>query len=173
MSDAFLGEIRIMACTIAPEGWAACDGQLLYISQNTALYSILGNTYGGNNNTTFALPNLQGRSPMQPGQGSGLSPRSLGEAGGETAVSLTAAHIPAHTHTLTASTLPSNSQDPQNRSLARSFGGSAYNQSANNSVVLASDLLSTAGNSSPHNNMQPYLTLSFFICLTGIYPLHE
>lgn len=172
MANPFVAEVRIFACNFAPTGWAFCDGQILPLSQNTALFSLLGTTYGGNGLSTFALPNLQGCAPMQPGQGPGLSLRDLGETGGVESVTLLSSEIPAHTHTAQCATDPGDVNTPGNaeNALARSSGASIYNASNANLVAMAPGALAPAGGSLPHNNMQPYLTLNFCIALQGVYP---
>lgn len=169
MADPFVAEIRIVGFNFAATGWAFCDGQLIPISQNTALFSLLGTTYGGNGQTTFALPNLQGRAPMQAGQGPGLSNRFLGEEVGSEAVTLIQSEIPVHTHALNASVSPANSRNPTNNALARSRGASAYDPGVA-TTGAAAQAVGIAGSSFPHNNMQPYLTLNFIIALQGVFP---
>ena len=171
MADPFVAEIRIFGFNFAPSGWAFCNGQLLPISQNTALFSLLGTTYGGNGTSTFALPNLQGDAPMHHGQGPGLSNHALGEAGGSESVSLLRSEIPAHTHALRASPDDADLKAPtSNRSLARSSGGFAYQTSVAGAQGMAPEALAPAGGDQPHNNMMPYLTLSFCIALQGVFP---
>jgi microcystin-dependent protein len=169
MADPFVAEIRIFPFNFAPRGWAWCDGQLLPLSQNTALFSLLGTTYGGDGKSTFALPDLQGRAPMHPGQGPGLSLHDLGETGGSETVTLLESEIPAHTHTLRASSDPANSRNPDGRALARTVGGFAYGSPAS-LVPLAPEAVTPAGGGQPHNNMQPYLTFYFCIALQGVFP---
>ena len=172
MSDQFLAEIRAFPYNFAPNGWALCDGQLMPISQNTALFALLGTTYGGDGKSTFALPNLQGMAPMQQGQGAGLSDRYLGETGGEDTVTLLESEIPAHTHTIRADTFdPSDLASPApNRVLAQSAGVFAYQPSAANLGLMAFQGLPPAGGGLPHNNLQPYVTFNFCIALQGIFP---
>lgn len=172
MADPFVAEIRIYPFNFAPRGWAFCDGQLLPISQNTALFSLLGTTYGGNGQSNFALPDLQGRAPMQPGQGPGLSLHDLGETGGSETVTLLESEIPSHSHALRANTDFADLQTPSPaRSLARSQNALAYQTIPNQAVVsLAPEALAPTGGDLPHNNMQPYLTLNFCIALQGIFP---
>ncbi|MES2098166.1 MAG: tail fiber protein [Pseudomonadota bacterium] len=171
MSDPFVAEIRIFPFNFAPKGWAFCNGQLLPISQNTALFSLLGTTYGGDGKSTFGLPDMQGSAPMQPGQGNGLSLRDLGEVGGEQFVTLLESEIPNHTHPVLASSSPSNLAAPSTtRSLARSSPGTAYSASTTNLTQLAFQALAPTGGSLPHNNMMPYLTLNFCIAMQGIFP---
>jgi microcystin-dependent protein len=172
MADPFVAEIRIFPFNFAPRGWAFCDGQLLPLSQNTALFSLLGTMYGGNGETNFALPDLQGRAPMQPGQGPGLSLHDLGETGGSETVSLLEAEIPAHRHTLNAAGAAALVAVPSaNVVLARSRTVNAYQtNSAANLAMLAGETLAPAGGDAPHNNMMPYLTFNFCIALQGVYP---
>jgi microcystin-dependent protein len=172
MSDQFVAEIRIFPFNFPPTGWAFCDGQLMPISQNTALFSLLGTTYGGDGKSTFALPDLQGNTPMQPGQGQGLSLRDLGEMSGVESITLLISEIPVHTHTIRASNEIAELQAPTPTTiLGRSSGGNAYQtNTAANLVMMAPQTLSLAGGGLPHNNMQPYLTLNFCIALQGIFP---
>ena len=170
MSNPFLAEIRIFTGNFAPKGWALCDGQLMPISQNTALFSLLGTTYGGNGTSNFALPNLQGCAPMQAGQGPGLSLRDLGETGGEQAVTLLQTEMPAHSHNAQATGTP-NSNDPANNAWAsgqKGFGA-VYAPPGNN-VQMNPLALSIAGGNQPHNNMPPFLGLTFIIALQGVFP---
>lgn len=172
MADPFLAEIRIFPFNFAPRGWAFCDGQILPISQNTALFSLLGTTYGGDGRSNFGLPDLQGRAPMHPGQGPGLSLHGLGETGGSETVTLLESEIPAHSHGLMASTQPGEDSAPNpGEGLARSVGASLYQNITNADIVqLSASALAPAGGDQPHNNMQPYLTLTFCIALQGIFP---
>ena len=172
MADPFVAEIRIFPFNFAPIGWAFCDGQLMPISQNTALFSLLGTTYGGNGTSTFALPDLQGAAPMHPGQGPGLSLHDLGETGGSETVTLLESEIPAHTHTMNANAFPANIQAPSpTRALAQSTGGVAYeSDTTQNLVQKAPEALGPTGGDQPHNNLMPYLTLSFCIALQGVFP---
>lgn len=172
MADPFVAEIRIFPFNFAPSGWARCDGQLLPLSQNTALFSLLGTTYGGDGRSTFALPDLQGRVPMHPGEGPGLSFHDLGESGGSETVVLLESELPVHSHALMAFTEDGvqGSLTPA-ATLARSAGGTMYQTAtdANLSAMNASALFRT-GDSQTHNNMQPYLTLYFNIALQGVFP---
>lgn len=173
MSEPFIAEIRIFAGNFAPRGWAFCDGQLLPIAQNTALFSLIGTTYGGDGRSTTGLPNLQGRAPMHPGRGPGLTARRLGEKVGTETITLSEAQIPSHSHTGRHASQPANSMDPTNTtSLARSTGGaSAYHSDTTaNLVDLASATLSTTGGGQAHTNLQPFLALNFIIALQGLYP---
>ena len=170
MADPFVAEIRIFPFNFPPKGWAWCGGQLMPISQNTALFSLLGTTYGGDGKSTFALPNLQGRAPMHPGQGPGLSVHDLGEESGSETVSLLTTEMPAHPHTMrgdTVDTADTNVPSP-NASFAQSSGGTLYQTSS--SAQLAPQALTPAGGDQPHNNMQPYLTFYFNIALQGVFP---
>src|SRR6266853_2350978 len=173
MADPFVAEIRIFPFNFAPKGWAFCDGQILPLSQNTALFSLLGTTYGGDGKSNFALPDMQGNAPMHPGQGPGLSLHDLGEIGGSETVTLLESEIPAHNHNIATHNLDAGGlQNPAPTVLlAKSAQGNAYqtNTSAN-LTQLAFQALAPAGGDQPHNNMQPYLTLNFCIALQGVYP---
>lgn len=171
--DNFLAEIRIFAGNFAPKGWALCNGQLLPIRQNTALFSLLGTNYGGDGQTTFGLPNLAGAAPMQPGAGPGLTPRTLGEAGGSPSVSLLTTEMPAHNHVPmgdggSGSAVATTTSGTVWGSGTR-LGGNLYAGDAN-LVPMRPVALGIAGGSQPHNNMQPYLGLTFIIALEGIFP---
>lgn len=171
MADPFVAEIRIFPFNFAPKGWAWCDGQLLPLSQNTALFSLLGTTYGGNGKSNFALPDLQGRAPMHPGQGPGLSLHDLGETGGSETVTLLESEIPAHSHGLMASGVTGNRTTPVANSIARVAGATPYLPPAGAPLVsMAPEALAPAGGDQPHNNMQPYLTFYFCIALQGVFP---
>lgn len=170
MADPFLAEIRAFPYDVVPAGWAACNGQLLPIAQNTALYSVLGTTYGGNGTTTFALPDLRGAAPLHPGQGPGLSPRTLGEAGGAESVTLAVGEMPTHSHALQASIEPGDNNLPSPfATFAQSSGGGIY-AAATNLVPMSPQALASEGGSQPHGNLMPYLTASFNIALQGTYP---
>jgi len=172
MSNPFVAEIRIFAGNFAPTGWATCDGQLLPISQNTALFSLLGTTYGGDGKSTFALPNLQGSAPMQQGQGPGLSLRDLGEIGGEQNVTLLQTEMPAHSHTAVAAA-GTGQPDPTGNawaSGAKGFGNIYSPSVPANNAQMNPLATSIAGGSQPHNNMMPYLCLTFIIALQGVFP---
>ncbi len=169
--DPFVAEIRMFPFNFAPKGWAWCDGQLLPLSQNTALFSLLGTTYGGNGKSNFALPDLQGRAPMHPGQGPGLSLHDLGETGGSETVSLLESEIPSHSHTLRADSFDAQRSAPGNNVLAASIGHTAYQSTTNaNLTAMSGNALAPAGGDQPHNNMQPYLTVYFCIALQGVFP---
>lgn len=169
MADPFVAEIRIFPFNFAPKGWAWCDGQLLPLSQNTALFSLLGTTYGGDGKSNFALPDLQGRAPMHPGQGPGLSLHDLGETGGSETVTLLESEMPSHSHTLRGSPTPADDNQPAGNSLGRSVGSVLYGAAAS-LVAMADTALPPAGGDQPHNNMMPYLTFYFCIALQGVYP---
>ena len=171
--DPFVAEIRIFPFNFAPKGWAFCDGQLLPISQNTALFSLLGTTYGGDGKSIFALPDMQGNTPMHPGQGPGLSLHDLGETGGSDTVSLLASEIPSHSHTMQSLPAPANRTAPGGNSIARVQGNSGPYVPASPppaTVNMSDNAVAPAGGDQPHNNLQPYLTLNFCIALQGVYP---
>lgn len=172
MADPFVAEIRIFPFNFAPKGWAWCDGQLLPLSQNTALFSLLGTTYGGNGKSNFALPDLQGNAPMHPGQGPGLSLHDLGETGGSETVTLLESEIPFHNHTLRG-TVEDGTQGTlaPTVTLSTSVSGTVYQTTTNaNLVPMSPQGLAPVGGSQPHNNMQPYLTCYFCIALQGVFP---
>ncbi|MCG9794194.1 phage tail protein [Flavobacterium algicola] len=169
--EAFLGEIRMFAGTFAPRNWALCDGQLLPISQNTALFSLLGTNYGGDGLTTFALPDLRGRVPMHPGNGPGLTNRIQGKQGGTETNVLTTAQMPAHTHTVNAIKDDGNTNVPTNALPANTkLLDKEYSSSTTNTVIMNSDMINSTGGGQSVNNMQPYGTVQFIISLTGIFP---
>jgi len=172
MADPFVAEIRIFPFNFAPRGWAWCDGQLLPLSQNTALFSLLGTTYGGNGKSNFQLPDMQGRAPMHPRQGPGLSLHDLGETGGSDTVTLLESEIPNHNHTLRSSVEDATQGTLSNGvTISTSVGGSMYQNTTNTNLVsMSTSALSPAGGSVPHNNMQPYLTFYFCIALQGVFP---
>ncbi len=171
MADPFVAEIRIFPFNFAPRGWAFCDGQILPLSQNTALFSLLGTTYGGNGKSNFALPNVQGNAPMHPGQGPGLSLHDLGEVGGSQTVSLLESEIPAHTHALMANTTTATKSLPTGNSFAKASAMVPYLAPAGAPLVsMADQTITPAGGDQPHNNLQPYLTLNFCIALQGVFP---
>jgi len=170
MSNPFLAEIRIFTGNFAPKGWALCNGQLMAISQNTALFSLLGTTYGGNGTSNFALPNLQSSVPIQQGQGPGLSLYDLGQAGGEPAVTLLATEVPAHTH---AYNCAAGGRGATNVVAGHSNGDAPfqtniYNTAADSTIMNPNMIAPTQ--SLPHDNMQPYLGLNFIIALQGVFP---
>ncbi|AKU91976.1 phage tail protein [Vulgatibacter incomptus] len=169
MADPFVAEIRIFPFNFAPRWWALCDGQILPLAQNTALFTLLGTNYGGNGLTNFALPDLQGAAPMGWGQGQGLSYRDIGESGGSETVALAASQIPAHSHSLTAS---SAAGDARNPSTEASLGAAPqmYAANAQGDTELSPAALDGGGSGAPHENMQPYMTFHFCIALVGVYP---
>lgn len=169
MSDPFVAEIRVLPFNFAPRGWASCDGQLMPISQNTALFSLIGTYYGGDGKSTFALPNLGGRFAMSPGQGPGLSPRDLGETTGQASLSLTVNQLPSHSHALRAGGMPG-STSPAGNVMAPTANGSPVYRAPGTAAVMAGAAISPAGAGQPHENRQPYLALTFCIALQGIFP---
>jgi microcystin-dependent protein len=174
MSDPFVAEIRIFAGNFAPKGWALCDGQLLPISQNTALFSLLGTNYGGDGKSTFGLPDLQGRAPMHAGQGSGLSSRFIGELAGEQTVTLLQSEMPVHVHTAQCAGTNGDTADPTANiwtiAGARRAEVNQYAPTGGNNVQMSPLGLSIAGSSFPHNNMMPFLGLTFIIAMQGVFP---
>jgi microcystin-dependent protein len=171
MSDPFVAEIRIFAGNFAPRGWAFCNGQLLPISQNTALFSLLGTTYGGDGRTNFGLPDLQGKVPLHPGEGSGLSKRDLGESGGEANATADASHVPAHTHDVFTAQSTGSLSNPANAAWGDTKGrriGQAYNNDTAQLQGMINSAIVSAGG--PHYNLQPYLAVNFIIALQGIFP---
>jgi microcystin-dependent protein len=172
MADPFVAEIRMFAGSFAPKGWATCDGQLLPISQNTALFSLLGTYYGGDGKSTFGLPNLTGSAPMGQGQGQGLSERSLGEASGSDTVTLLSSEMPLHPHALQADSFDTgDGRTPGPAfSLAKTSPGNAYQSATTPLVQMNLQALAITGQSLPHNNMMPFLTVFFIIAMQGIFP---
>lgn len=173
MSEPFIAEIRIFAGNFAPRGWAFCDGQLLPISQNTALFSLIGTIYGGDGRTTTGLPDLKGRAPMHAGNGAGLSTRQLGESGGTETVTLTINHLPLHTHSLQASTGATDeegSTNPSNAATGVPEPANALYRNPSNLAPMASGVIQSDGGNGSHNNMQPFLALNFIIAMVGLYP---
>jgi microcystin-dependent protein len=172
MSSPFVAEIRIFACNFAPTGWAQCNGQLLPISQNTALFSLLGTYYGGDGKSTFALPNLEGSVAIEQGKGGGLSERFLGESGGEPFVTLLSSEMPIHNHNFAVSTENGTQGTLSNQVvLGKSVAGTLYQtNTTQNLMPMNFQALSIAGASLPHNNMQPYLTLLYCIAMQGVFP---
>lgn len=168
MADPFIAEIRIVGFNFAPRGWANCDGQILPIAQNTALFSLLGTTYGGDGRVSFALPNLQARAPVMWGQGPGLSLYDLGQQGGVAAVTLNGTQITAHTHQLTANTAAATSGTPGGTQQLATATTRMYGV-PQNLVPMSGAAVSTVGGQ-PHENRQPYLGVRFVIALQGVYP---
>jgi microcystin-dependent protein len=169
MSEPFVGEIRMFGFGFVPQGWAQCNGQLLPINQNQALFSLLGTTYGGDGRSTFALPDLRSRVPVGQGQGPGLSSYAEGQAGGAETVTLAATQMPGHAHPVKASSSAADSDQPGGRTLARS-AGHIYSANPGSGTVMNADMIGDAGGSQPHGNIQPYLTVNFCIALFGIFP---
>ncbi len=169
MADQFVAEIRMFACNFAPQGWALCQGQLMPISQNTALFSLLGTNYGGDGRSTFGLPNLQGAVPMGYGQGAGLSPRQIGEQGGSDTVTLLQSEMPAHTHTVACNSGDGDQYGPTGNFPATDTGGNnLFANSAN--ALMAPGTIAPVGGNLPHSNLQPYLVMNYCIALQGIFP---
>jgi microcystin-dependent protein len=167
--DPFVAEIRIFPFNFAPRGWAFCSGQILPLSQNTALFSLLGTTYGGNGSSNFGLPDLQGSAPMHPGQGPGLSLYDLGESSGSETVSLIQSEMPMHLHGVMAATIDNaDSNVPTNNNIGKA-STKVFN-TVGTQVPMSAGTIGVTGNSLPHNNMMPYLTMNFCIALQGVYP---
>ena len=166
MSEPFIAEVKIFAGNFAPRGWATCDGQLLPIAQNTALFSLIGTIYGGDGRTTTALPNIQGRAVMHPGRGPGLTSRRLGERAGTTTETLLQTQMPAHGHPLVGHT---DALDA-NPSATRGLGGASWYATPGTVVDMAPNIVDSSGTGDPHTNIQPYLTLLFIIALVGQFP---
>jgi len=173
MSDPFVGEIRVFGFNFAPTGWAFCQGQVMPIAQNAALFSLLGTTYGGNGTSTFALPNFQGRVPVHQGQGIGLSPYTLGQSGGASTVTLSTNQMPAHAHGVQCLAGGGNSNTPVNNGFAEVTAGrgmvNLYAATSDGTTMNAA-ALTTAGGGGAHNNMAPFLGVGFCIALVGIFP---
>ena len=171
MTDPFVAEIRVFGFNFPPRGWASCSGQLMPLSQNTALFSLLGTMYGGDGKSTFALPDLQDRSPMHQGQGQGLSLRTVGESGGAEFITLLESEMPVHTHQARATGSPADVSSPTaTTALARSTGKTAWAPSDGNNTTLHPNAVTPTGGSFPHNNLMPYLVLNYCIALQGVYP---
>ena len=171
MTEAYIGSIVLFAGNFAPRGWAFCQGQLLSISTNTALFSILGTTYGGNGQTTFALPDLRGRVPIGPGQGPGLTPVTLGQQAGSESVTLTVSQMPAHNHSVACDAAAADNAVPTNNypgNPGSLSGATLYGPTP--TATMAPAMISAAGGSQPFSVQQPYLGLNYIICLEGIFP---
>ncbi|KZL12669.1 Phage Tail Collar Domain protein [Pseudovibrio axinellae] len=169
MSEPFIAEIRIFAGNFAPRSWAFCNGQLLPIAQNTALFSLIGTTYGGDGRTTTALPNLQGRAPMHPGRGPGLTSRRLGQFAGAETTALSETQLPKHLHSAMSTPDLADSAEPSNKVVAITPGEFRFSSKLT-SEDLSSEALQTAGGSQSHNNMQPFIAINYIIALQGLYP---
>lgn len=170
MSEAFVGEIKMFAGNFAPRGYAFCDGQLLAVSQNDALFSLYGTIYGGDGKTTFGLPDLRGRIPLHQGQGPGLSSRRLGSKGGAERETLTVNQLPSHRHTVEGSNNMATNETLNGHVLSGSVGGNFYNNTASTSAQLENGVVANTGGSQSHNNMMPTLCIHFIVALVGIYP---
>jgi microcystin-dependent protein len=173
MAEPYIGEIKMFGGNFAPRSYALCNGQLLAIAQNTALFSILGTIYGGNGKTTFGLPNLQGRAAMHWGQGPGLTDRFIGETGGQTTETLTTGQIPAHNHLVGCNDSNGDSASPTNVSTFGSVGGRGrppFYAIQGTAVPMSPVAIGVSGGGQPHNNMQPYLAVNFIIALQGVFP---
>ena len=170
MSEPFVGELRMFAGNFAPRGWAFADGQLLAVSQNDALFSLYGTTYGGDGRTTFGLPDLRGRVPIHAGSGPGLTPRSLGSKSGAETVTLTTAQLPSHAHAWPATNSAATERDPGGHVPAAAAGTARAYGTTGTAITLSPDVVESTGGSSPHTNIQPFLCVHFIVALTGIYP---
>ena len=170
MSEPFIAEIKIFAGNFAPRGYAFCNGQLMQISQNTALFSLVGTTYGGDGRTTFGLPDLRDRAPLHSGTGPGLTQRRWGYKSGESAVAINQAQMPVHTHTAQAGTSGNPESSPAGHVWGKDGGNALYRSPADINTDLHNQAVESVGASQAHNNMQPYLTLNFIIALVGLYP---
>ncbi|WP_066584551.1 phage tail protein [Sphingomonas pruni] len=173
MSDPFVAEIRMFAGNFAPRNWALCDGQIMAISQNTALFSLIGTFYGGNGTSTYALPDLRGRAAMHQGNGAGLSPRVIGEVAGENSVTLLSQEMPMHSHAISGAVIANSTPvgtPASNTLFTNSSPNQLYGTVVGNPVNLAPQSITIVGGSQPHNNTQPYLAVTFIICLFGVFP---
>jgi len=170
MTDQYLGEIRTFGFNFAPIGWAQCNGQIMAISQNTALFSLLGTNFGGNGTSNFGLPNLQGNVPMHWGQGAGLSPYSIGETAGETMITLTSGQMASHNHAVQAAEGTATNTPGTGAWLGRAEPADFYTNTGSPTVHLAQGAIGLTGGGQPHPNQQPYLVVNFCIALNGVYP---
>lgn len=170
MSEPFLAEIRLFPFTFAPRGWALCDGQVLPIAQNTALFSLVGTMYGGDGRSTFALPDFQGRAAMSPGQGAGLSLRTIGDSGGSETVTLTETQMPMHSHPVSATSAAAQSTMPAGAVPATAADDTYAPSGSKKLVSMDLGSIGFSGGGQPHNNLQPFLVLNFAIALQGIFP---
>jgi microcystin-dependent protein len=169
MSDPFLGEIRLFPYNFAPLGWALCDGSVLSIASNTALFSLLGTTYGGDGRSTFALPDLRGRVAVSSGQGAGLTDHPLGQLGGDETVTLTTDGLPAHSHAVAAHSSRGAHASPNGRVPGHSSSGTVY-ADASDRTQMSAQMIAPTGGDQPHDNLQPYLALNYCIAMEGIFP---
>lgn len=170
MSEPFVGEIRMFAGSFAPRGWAFCDGQLLAVSQNDALFSLLGTIYGGDGRTTFGLPDMRGRVPIHAGSGPGLSPRRLGAKAGAESVTLTVNQMPSHSHPLQASQNPATESRPTGNVTSSDTSADIYFTNSPAFTNMSSSAVTNVGGSRKHTNLQPFLCINYIIALFGIYP---
>lgn len=168
--DPFIGEVKLFAGNFAPRGWMFCDGQLLPIAQNSALFSILGTTYGGDGRTTFALPDLRGRVPLGPRRGAGLSDYREGQKGGVEHVTLTTSQMPNHSHGVRAVSSTGNDASPQNNVLANTAGLDREYSNTNPDIQMSSNMIESTGGGQSHENRQPYLAINYIIAVQGIFP---
>lgn len=173
MSEPYIGEIRMFAGNFAPRGWAFCDGQLLAISANDALFSLLGTIYGGDGRTTFGLPDMRGRIPLHQGTGPGLSSRTLGSRGGEENVTLTTNQIPSHTHDARASSAAGTTADPTGQLQAGNASVRAFRSTSSTNASFAAASVGDSGGSQRHTNLMPAICVNFIIALVGIYPSRQ
>ncbi|MBT9498233.1 MULTISPECIES: tail fiber protein [Zoogloea] len=170
MADPFLGEIRVFTGNFAPSGWALCQGQLMPIAENDALFSLIGTTYGGDGQNTFALPNLAGSIPIHQGAGPGLTPRSMGEAGGSEHVTLNTQQLPIHTHTAICANAGADRASPVGSFWATDPGGNSGGYSTTAGSQMAGTAIGPSGGGQPHDNLQPFLVINYIIALEGIFP---
>ena len=173
MSEPFVGEVRMFAGNFAPRGWAFCDGQLLAVSQNDALFSLFGTIYGGDGRTTFGLPDLRGRIPIHAGSGPGLSPRRLGAKAGSENETLTVNQLPSHTHNMTGIQSNATLPDPQNHRLGTNTIIQPYSTTESLDTNMASTAIGNVGGSRSHSNLMPFLCINFIVALVGIYPSRQ
>jgi microcystin-dependent protein len=170
MAEPFIGEIRMFTCDYAPRDWAFCDGSLLQISQHSILFSIISNTYGGDGRTTMALPDLQGRSPMNPRKGPGLTYRTLAEIDGIPEIPLSQKNLPSHNHTVTAVKAGGTATNPAGQYLSKMADNYLYKKGATNPAAMSSETIQSVGQGQSHENSQPYTVVNFCIALDGTYP---
>jgi microcystin-dependent protein len=173
MAETFLGSLLCVPYNFAPKDWAFCSGQLMSISQNTALFSLLGTTYGGDGRVTFALPNLAGCVPIGQGQGPGLQDYSMGQIAGSPTVTLTSAETPPHTHTVMSAKISANQTSPTSNGIAPTTAPLPYSSSVQNLTAMSPQSITPIGSNGPHNNMMPYTALNWVICLSGLFPARQ